>query len=270
MVSSVAQTAYPPTRRAPSIPTTNQSIASPTESEFSDVDGPDSVKNWDEDRVCEYLRSVKCGEYEKLFRKNHINGENLLEMDKEVLKEMGIEKVGDRVRLFLCIKKLRTKAYANQKKRNRVSRQNITSMGERKIRRKEKIYEEKKEKVEKRLTGHRRNRSAASTFSMSRLLDHHGLLTREHEACQPLLPARGTPGNMSLRRIPPSRLRVQIRRWPAPTIGQLDQGPAKPQDMEASRRPPHPRGFPSLRQPLPILAEWYQAIPGTIRAWMDH
>ncbi len=43
-------------------------------------------------------------------------------MDKDVLKEMGIDKVGDRVRLFLGIKKLRTKAYANQKKRNRVSR----------------------------------------------------------------------------------------------------------------------------------------------------
>lgn len=97
-----------------------QAFASPTESDFSDADGPDSVKNWDEDKVCDYLRSVKCGEYEKLFRKNHINGENLLEMDKEVLKEMGIDKVGDRVRLFLGIKKLRTKAYANQKKRNRV------------------------------------------------------------------------------------------------------------------------------------------------------
>lgn len=98
----------------------SQSFASPTESEFSEDDGPDSVKNWDEDQVCDYLRSVKCGDYERLFRKNHINGENLLEMDKEVLKEIGIDKVGDRVRLFLSIKKLRTKAYANQKKRNRV------------------------------------------------------------------------------------------------------------------------------------------------------
>lgn len=93
---------------------------SPTESEFSEHDPSESVKNWDEDKVCEYLRSVKCGEYEKIFRKNHINGENLLEMDKEVLKEMGVEKVGDRVRLFLSIKKLRTRAYANEKKRNRV------------------------------------------------------------------------------------------------------------------------------------------------------
>lgn len=119
--SSATQSSYPQLRRAATIPTTNQSFASPTESEFSEGgDGPDSVKYWDEDRVCEYLRSVKCGDYEKLFRKNHINGENLLEMDKEVLKEMGIDKVGDRVRLFLGIKKLRTQAYANQKKRNRV------------------------------------------------------------------------------------------------------------------------------------------------------
>ncbi len=98
----------------------NQSFASPTESEFSDVEGPESAKNWNEERVCDWLISVNCGEYEKLFRKNNINGENLLEMDKAVLQEMGIDKIGDRVRLFLNIKKLRTKAYANQKKRNRV------------------------------------------------------------------------------------------------------------------------------------------------------
>lgn len=119
--STATQSPYPPLRRAATVPTANQPFQSPTESEFSEGDGPDSVKYWDEDRVCEYLRSVKCGDYEKLFRKNHINGENLLEMDKEVLKEMGIDKVGDRVRLFLGIKKLRTQAYANQKKRNRVS-----------------------------------------------------------------------------------------------------------------------------------------------------
>ncbi|KAI1492133.1 kinase-like domain-containing protein [Biscogniauxia mediterranea] len=111
----------PPTRRAIAVQASGQPYSSPTDSEFSDVDGPDAVKNWTEDQVCEYLRSVKCGEYEKLFRKNNINGENLLEMDKDVLKEMGIDKVGDRVRLFLGIKKLRTKAYANQKRRNRDS-----------------------------------------------------------------------------------------------------------------------------------------------------
>ncbi|KAF4510347.1 hypothetical protein G6O67_002240 [Ophiocordyceps sinensis] len=120
--SAPPSSALPATsRRPPPSASGTQTYPSPTESEFSEADGPNSVKHWDEDRVGEYLRSINCGEYEKFFRKNHINGENLLELDKAVLQEMGIDKVGDRVRLFLGIKKLRTKAHANQKKRNRES-----------------------------------------------------------------------------------------------------------------------------------------------------
>ncbi|KAK0099891.1 ATP binding [Cadophora gregata] len=119
--ASSAQTTVQSSRRTPAMISSNQSFASPTESEFSDIEGPESAKNWDEERVCDWLVTVNCGEYEKIFRKNNINGENLLEMDKAVLQEMGIDKIGDRVRLFLNIKKLRTKAYANQKKRNRDS-----------------------------------------------------------------------------------------------------------------------------------------------------
>ncbi|KAG9246364.1 BcSTE11, mitogen-activated protein kinase [Calycina marina] len=119
--ASTSQSLPHSSRRAPAMVNMSQSFASPTESEFSDMDGPESAKNWLEDQVCDWLRSIKCSGYEKLFRKNNINGENLLEMDKAVLQEMGIEKIGDRVRLFLGIKKLRTKAYANQKKRNRDS-----------------------------------------------------------------------------------------------------------------------------------------------------
>lgn len=42
---------------------------SPTESEFSEVyDGPDSVRLWDEKKVIEWLHSIRCGQYEQLFR----------------------------------------------------------------------------------------------------------------------------------------------------------------------------------------------------------
>lgn len=135
IVPVAPQAAYQPARRVQAVPMAAQNYASPTESEFDDTDGPDAVKNWDEDRVCEYLRSVKCGEYEKMFRKNHINGENLLEIDKEVLKEMGVDKVGDRVRLFLGIKKLRTKTYANQRRRHRVGHQSAIEYLQRRIER---------------------------------------------------------------------------------------------------------------------------------------
>jgi len=51
---------------------------------------------------------------------NNFNGDNLLECDQTVLKDMGVKKIGDRVRIFIAVKQLRTKALGNLKKRNRV------------------------------------------------------------------------------------------------------------------------------------------------------
>jgi hypothetical protein len=54
---------------------------------------------------------------------NHINGENLMEMDQTHLKDMGIKKVGDRVRIGSQAKQLRNKEYkkASRRTSNRVS-----------------------------------------------------------------------------------------------------------------------------------------------------
>ena len=52
---------------------------------------------------------------------NNVTGNNLIECDQSVLKDMGIKKIGDRVRIFVGIKHLRTKAIGNHKKRNRDS-----------------------------------------------------------------------------------------------------------------------------------------------------
>ena len=52
---------------------------------------------------------------------NHFNGDNLLECDQKILQEIGIKKIGDRVRIFVAIKQLRNKALSNRRKRNRVS-----------------------------------------------------------------------------------------------------------------------------------------------------
>ncbi|KAL8971516.1 MAG: hypothetical protein Q9183_001018 [Haloplaca sp. 2 TL-2023] len=101
----------------------NGPFASPTESEFSDgYDSSDAaVRSWDEKRVCDWLRSINCSQYEQLFRINNVNGSNLIECDQLVLKEMGIKKIGDRVRIFVAIKQLRTKALGSNKKRMRDS-----------------------------------------------------------------------------------------------------------------------------------------------------
>ncbi|CAO1603923.1 ATP binding [Xanthoria calcicola] len=113
------------THRTPVIGSShNGPFASPTESEFSDgaYESPETaVRSWDERRVCEWLRSINCAQYEHLFKLNNVTGSNLIECDQLVLKEMGIKKIGDRVRIFVAIKQLRTKALGHTRKRMRDS-----------------------------------------------------------------------------------------------------------------------------------------------------
>lgn len=121
---STAQYRGPP---AAATPAAHNLFTSPTESEFSESykDSRDSVQDWDEMRVGDWLRSINFGEYVDLFRKNNINGENLMEIDQATLKEMGIRRIGDRVRIGAQAKVFRTSVYKRTSKRNtnRVSMQ---------------------------------------------------------------------------------------------------------------------------------------------------
>lgn len=84
---------------------------SPTEAEFAEYnEGLESVRSWDERRVGEWLKSIKCGQYETLFRQHNFTGESLLECDQKILSEIGIKKIGDRVRINVAIKQLRSRS----------------------------------------------------------------------------------------------------------------------------------------------------------------
>ncbi|OAX78599.1 STE/STE11 protein kinase [Emergomyces africanus] len=124
-LSSSIPTPYMPLpSHTPGIPTATRDgpFHSPTDSEFSDgSDGLDSVRSWDEAKVIDWLHSIRCGQYEALFKANHFSGDNLLDCDQKILQEMGIKKIGDRVRIFVAIKQLRNKNVSNRKKRNRDS-----------------------------------------------------------------------------------------------------------------------------------------------------
>lgn len=54
------------------------------------------------------------------FIANHFTGDNLLDCDQKILQEMGIKKVGDRVRIYVAVKQLRNRALTYRKKINRV------------------------------------------------------------------------------------------------------------------------------------------------------
>ncbi|KAJ4368873.1 ATP binding [Neocucurbitaria cava] len=103
-------------------------FASPTESEFSEIyDAPDAVRHWDEDKVSDWLKRINCAQYVDLFKHNHINGENLMEMDQTHLKDMGIKKVGDRVRIGSQAKQLRNKEYKKASRRTS-NRQSLATL----------------------------------------------------------------------------------------------------------------------------------------------
>ncbi|KAK4698471.1 mitogen-activated protein kinase kinase kinase, partial [Phenoliferia sp. Uapishka_3] len=70
------------------------------------------VKSWDDERVAQWLADSNCPQYADLFRKNDITGSVLFDVDQAALKEMGIKSVGDRVKIVVAIKKLRTPTQA--------------------------------------------------------------------------------------------------------------------------------------------------------------
>lgn len=49
----------------------------------------------------------------------------MLDCDQKILQEMGIKKVGDRVRIFVAIKQLRNKSMPNPRQKNLVSTSRI-------------------------------------------------------------------------------------------------------------------------------------------------
>ena len=125
MAPSAAHYRVPPSATPAASGTNHNLFTSPTESEFSESyrdNAAESVQDWDEARVGDWLKSIGCGQYVDVFRRNNINGENLMDMDQQMLKEMGIKKIGDRVRIGAQAKVFRNNVYkkASKKSINRV------------------------------------------------------------------------------------------------------------------------------------------------------
>ncbi|CAG8599465.1 284_t:CDS:10, partial [Ambispora leptoticha] len=66
----------------------------------------ESVRIWKVDQVNSWLKENNFKEYEQLFCENDITGDVLLELDHQILKELNIVKIGDRVRILVAVKAL--------------------------------------------------------------------------------------------------------------------------------------------------------------------
>ncbi|KAL7416774.1 hypothetical protein BDY24DRAFT_328623, partial [Mrakia frigida] len=62
---------------------------------------------WLPSDVAIFLGSIKCGHLEPVFSSNDITGQVILELDMNHLKEMGVDRVGDRVRVLAGLKALK-------------------------------------------------------------------------------------------------------------------------------------------------------------------
>lgn len=65
-----------------------------------------NVESWTAEQVGDWLEQIGLGEYKAVFIDNCIEGETLISMSKADIKELGVEKVGHRVKLDKEIRKL--------------------------------------------------------------------------------------------------------------------------------------------------------------------
>lgn len=65
------------------------------------------VNAWSELHVRAWLQNINCGIYGDAFEQNNINGEALLDCDQDTLRELGVLKVGDRIKINVALKHLR-------------------------------------------------------------------------------------------------------------------------------------------------------------------
>ncbi|CAG8489781.1 8041_t:CDS:10 [Acaulospora morrowiae] len=81
----------------------NSSPSSPTANGYISFE---TVRNWKTEHVNIWLQENNFPEYQQLFAENDINGDVLLELDYNELKEMNIDSIGDRVRILSAVRNL--------------------------------------------------------------------------------------------------------------------------------------------------------------------
>ncbi|KAH8553767.1 hypothetical protein BGW37DRAFT_487007, partial [Umbelopsis sp. PMI_123] len=102
---------------SPSRPFFGRSTPSPTTPTYPEITEStkayslDTVKQWKERDVAEWLESLNYGQFTQKFTENNITGEVLLELDNGTLKEMDIKTVGERVRILTAVRHLRQECY---------------------------------------------------------------------------------------------------------------------------------------------------------------
>jgi len=68
----------------------------------------DDVNKWSANDVADHLRKKGLGDYMEIFIKNNIDGEVVDSLGADNLKEMGVSKIGDRIKILKSFNAIRT------------------------------------------------------------------------------------------------------------------------------------------------------------------
>ena len=75
--------------------------------------GPRNLSNWSMDDVCHWLKSLDLENYEDTFRDNAVDGDCLLMLDSNLLKdELGIKALGHRSKILKQIDVLKKEMHS--------------------------------------------------------------------------------------------------------------------------------------------------------------
>ncbi|KAA1091913.1 ATP binding [Puccinia graminis f. sp. tritici] len=77
----------------------------------------DFLRTWDDQHVARWLTDIKLPHLAPIFAENDIIGDILLDVDQSALKEMGVTKVGDRVKLVVAVKDLKQRCVREREQR---------------------------------------------------------------------------------------------------------------------------------------------------------
>ncbi|OAV85032.1 hypothetical protein PTTG_30852, partial [Puccinia triticina 1-1 BBBD Race 1] len=77
----------------------------------------DYLRTWDDHHIAKWLADIKLPHLAPIFAENDIVGDILLDLDQQALKEMGVSKVGDRVKLLVAVKDLKQRCVREREQR---------------------------------------------------------------------------------------------------------------------------------------------------------
>ncbi|KAG1724699.1 uncharacterized protein EDB91DRAFT_1087370 [Suillus paluster] len=87
-----------------SIRDNNSILNPPSGTAFSDF-----LSTWNDGHVARWLTNIHCSAFIETFRNHGIRGDLLLEIDQDILKDMGVTSIGDRLRIVNGVKGLRNR-----------------------------------------------------------------------------------------------------------------------------------------------------------------